>query len=324
MRRRRGPRPHPRRGARRGRTPPRRRRARPRRRQHRDQLIEERVVLERRVGQLVERVTTHLDVIVSERATPASARASSSARVSPRSASTRWRASIDSRFARKSASPSAPGAKPARRRRFSRGSTSVASSSGTNPFHHPATAAETSGDSPSRSWSSSLVAYGLQRWPTNRVLDHARRRDARCRRSSRWRESRPIPTTTGSTSPTCTCSPSAVWQWLTAHLQSHVQFVSGARARRARHADQSELGAQGFLEMSDAKQAAEVSAFRTLGWRTPSTRTGAVVTAVVASSPAARCSRSRWRSRGRRELDGDRLELLSSSTTCTTSPPGRH
>jgi PDZ domain-containing protein len=50
----------------------------------------------------------------------------------------------------------------------------------------------------------------------------------------------------------------------------------------------SELDAQGYLEMSDSKQAAEVAAFDAVGWKTPSTSTGAIITSVVAPSPAQR------------------------------------
>ncbi len=77
------------------------------------------------------------------------------------------------------------------------------------------------------------------------------------------------------------------WQWLTMHLQSHVQFLSADQlVDPGVPAD--ELGAQGFLEMYDSKQAAEVAALRTLGWRVPARPDGAVVTAVVAPSPARR------------------------------------
>lgn len=75
------------------------------------------------------------------------------------------------------------------------------------------------------------------------------------------------------------------WQWLTLHFSSHVQFV-GADELVEPGVPTDELGAQGYLEMSDSKQAAEVSAFKALGWKTPGTPTGAVVTAVIASSPA--------------------------------------
>jgi PDZ domain-containing protein len=75
------------------------------------------------------------------------------------------------------------------------------------------------------------------------------------------------------------------WQWLTLHFSSHVQFV-GADELVEPGVPTEELGAQGYLEMSDAKQAAEVSAFNALGWKTPGTPTGAVVTSVNAPSPA--------------------------------------
>ena len=77
------------------------------------------------------------------------------------------------------------------------------------------------------------------------------------------------------------------WQWLTYHFQSHVQFVPGYELTQPGVSD-AELFAQGFLEMRDAKQAAEVTAFRTLGWKVPATPTGTIVNAVVASSPASR------------------------------------
>ena len=77
----------------------------------------------------------------------------------------------------------------------------------------------------------------------------------------------------------------SAWEWLVMHFQSHVEFV---------RADQlvepgiptDELGAQGFLEMSDSKQAAEVAALEALGWHLTATPDGAVVTGVVAPSPA--------------------------------------
>ncbi len=75
------------------------------------------------------------------------------------------------------------------------------------------------------------------------------------------------------------------WQWLTMHFQSHVQFL-GANQLVDPGVPADELGAQGFLEMYDSKQAAEVAALRALGWRVPGTPDGAVVTAVVAPSPA--------------------------------------
>ena len=75
------------------------------------------------------------------------------------------------------------------------------------------------------------------------------------------------------------------WQWLTLHFSSHVQFV-GADQLVEPGVPTAELGAQGFLEMTDSKQAAEVSAFRALGWKTPMTPTGAIVNSVTAPSPA--------------------------------------
>ncbi len=79
--------------------------------------------------------------------------------------------------------------------------------------------------------------------------------------------------------------PVNAWQWAIMHFDAHVQFIS---------ADQlvdpgvptAELDAQGYLQMSDSKQAAEVAAFDALGWKTPSTSTGAIINSVVAPSPA--------------------------------------
>lgn len=75
------------------------------------------------------------------------------------------------------------------------------------------------------------------------------------------------------------------WQWLTMHFQSHVQFIPASELVPPGISN-NELDAQGFLEMRDAKQAAEVSAFRTLGWKVPATPTGTIVNGVVVSSPA--------------------------------------
>lgn len=75
------------------------------------------------------------------------------------------------------------------------------------------------------------------------------------------------------------------WQWLTMHFQSHVQFVPASDLVDP-GIPSDELGAQGFLEMRDAKQAAEVTAYRALGWTVPATPTGAIVNGVVAPSPA--------------------------------------
>ena len=77
------------------------------------------------------------------------------------------------------------------------------------------------------------------------------------------------------------------WQWLVLHLQSHVEFV-GASQLVDPGVPTDELVAQGYLQMSDSKMAAEVAAFDALGWTTPSTPTGAVLSSVVASSPARR------------------------------------
>jgi Lon-like protease len=81
--------------------------------------------------------------------------------------------------------------------------------------------------------------------------------------------------------------PLSSWQLFLSHFQSHVQIVPADELVDP-GVSTSELTAQGFLEMSDAKQAAEVASFRALGWHVPATATGAVVTGVVSPSPASR------------------------------------
>lgn len=76
-----------------------------------------------------------------------------------------------------------------------------------------------------------------------------------------------------------------VFDWVRLHFQSHVQFVPADELVEPGIPD-AELGPQGFQEMNDSKQAAEVAAFRALGWKIPSVPTGANVTGVVSPSPA--------------------------------------
>lgn len=75
--------------------------------------------------------------------------------------------------------------------------------------------------------------------------------------------------------------------WVTLHLSNHVQFVP-ADVLTPPGVPTSELAAQGYLQMRDAQLAAEVEAFRTVGWRVPATRVGATLTGVVVPSPASR------------------------------------
>jgi len=57
-------------------------------------------------------------------------------------------------------------------------------------------------------------------------------------------------------------------QYLTFHLQSHVEFIPGSWLTSP-GVPTSELNAQGYQEMSDSKTAATVAAFRALGWHIP-------------------------------------------------------
>jgi PDZ domain-containing protein len=77
----------------------------------------------------------------------------------------------------------------------------------------------------------------------------------------------------------------SAWQRITMEFQSHVQFVPAGDLVEP-GVPGVELISQGFLEMNDSKQAAEVAAFSALGWKVPATPTGAVVTGVVSPSPA--------------------------------------
>lgn len=77
----------------------------------------------------------------------------------------------------------------------------------------------------------------------------------------------------------------SAWQYLFMHFQSHVEFVNADQLVDP-GIPQSELAAQGYLQMDDSKQAAEVAALRALGWTVPATSTGAVVDGVISPSPA--------------------------------------
>ncbi len=75
------------------------------------------------------------------------------------------------------------------------------------------------------------------------------------------------------------------WQWLYMHLQSHVEFVPASDLVDP-GVPASQIQAQGYLEMADSKQAAEVAALRALGWPIRLSSAGATVTAVLSGSPA--------------------------------------
>ncbi|MGH9019728.1 MAG: PDZ domain-containing protein, partial [Acidimicrobiales bacterium] len=77
----------------------------------------------------------------------------------------------------------------------------------------------------------------------------------------------------------------SVFQWIVSHFQSHVEYVT-ANELVDPGIPADELGPQGYLEMSDSKEAAEIAALRALGWTIPVTRDGAVIAGVVSPSPA--------------------------------------
>jgi len=75
------------------------------------------------------------------------------------------------------------------------------------------------------------------------------------------------------------------WEYFTDHFERHVQFVTGAQLLEP-GVPNSELGPQGYLEMSDSKSYAEVAALTVLGWKLTPTPIGALVTSVASPSPA--------------------------------------
>ncbi len=77
------------------------------------------------------------------------------------------------------------------------------------------------------------------------------------------------------------------WSWLMSQFQSHQEFVTVNDLVQP-GISVSQLNAQGFLQMQDAKQAAEVSALRALGWKLSLQPSGAVITGVFNNSPAAK------------------------------------
>ena len=103
-------------------------------------------------------------------------------------------------------------------------------------------------------------AGGAAREDQGRRDDHAPRQDHADRRLSARRSTR--------------------WQWIVAALPSRTSSSCAANELVEPGVPTDELAAQGYLEMSDSKQAAEVAAFRALGWKTPATPTGAIVNAV--------------------------------------------
>ena len=76
----------------------------------------------------------------------------------------------------------------------------------------------------------------------------------------------------------------SLWQYLTFHLQSHVEFIPGSWLEEP-GVPTAELTAQGYQEMIDSKSAAVVAALRALGWKVPGHTTGAVISSVIAGSP---------------------------------------
>jgi PDZ domain-containing protein len=81
--------------------------------------------------------------------------------------------------------------------------------------------------------------------------------------------------------------PLSEWQLILTHFQKHVQVVPADELTEP-GVSTSELNAQGYLEMYDAKHSAEVAAFRAVGWPVHPTPSGTVITGVEENSPASR------------------------------------
>ncbi|MHB1251029.1 MAG: PDZ domain-containing protein [Acidimicrobiales bacterium] len=81
----------------------------------------------------------------------------------------------------------------------------------------------------------------------------------------------------------------SAWQYIVMHFERHVTFLNADQILEP-GIPSSQLVAQGFLEMADSKQNAEVAAFNSLGWHLHPRSTGAVVNGVVTNSPAAKAA----------------------------------
>lgn len=79
----------------------------------------------------------------------------------------------------------------------------------------------------------------------------------------------------------------SAWGWLVSQFQSHQEFITVNELVQP-GVSVNQLEAQGFLQMQDAKQAAEVSALRAMGWRIPLQPSGSIITGVFNNSPAAK------------------------------------
>lgn len=77
------------------------------------------------------------------------------------------------------------------------------------------------------------------------------------------------------------------WTWLLSKFQSHQEFVNATDLVEPGISIR-QLNDQGYLQMQDAKQAAEVSALRALGWKLNLKPAGSIVTGVYTGSPAAK------------------------------------
>jgi PDZ domain-containing protein len=80
-------------------------------------------------------------------------------------------------------------------------------------------------------------------------------------------------------------APVTLLDWIPDHLSGNNQIVPTVELTGGSNIPASELDAQGYLEMAQAKEAAKTAAFRHLGYTVPENDAGAVVEAVSTGAP---------------------------------------
>ncbi len=86
-------------------------------------------------------------------------------------------------------------------------------------------------------------------------------------------------------------NPLTAFSWLTTQFDSHAQIIP-AQDLLSPGSTELQLLNQGYIDMSNSKNFARLSALRALGWKVPVTTTGALVYDVGANTPAARAGLS--------------------------------
>jgi Lon-like protease len=76
-----------------------------------------------------------------------------------------------------------------------------------------------------------------------------------------------------------------VFQWIKAHFESNIQIIPSSELVPS-GVPTAELTAQGYIDMTQAKQFAEAAALDTLGWKIPARGAGAILYDIEDPSPA--------------------------------------